>query len=61
MGWRLIDTDIADPFYVTAADDALSQSRKEKSTPNTLHFYRRDPPTISIGRFGKIQRNYDLG
>lgn len=60
MGWRFIDSDIADPFYVTAADDAISLARKENKVENTLHFYRRNPPTISIGRSRIIEHDIDL-
>ena len=60
MDWRLIDTDIADPYFVTAADEAISQARKEKKVENTLHFYRRNPPTISIGRSRKIKDDINL-
>ncbi len=60
MGWRLIDTDIADPFYVTAADEAISQARKEKKVENTLHFYRRNPAAVSIGRSRKIHEDINL-
>ena len=55
MGWRLIDTDIADPYYVTAADDAIAQARKENMVPDTLHFCRRHPAAVSVGRSRKIQ------
>ena len=60
MGWRLIDTDIADPYYVTAADDAIAQARKQDKVPNTLHFYRRHLPCISVGRSRKIEEDIDL-
>ncbi|UCD14028.1 MAG: lipoate--protein ligase family protein [Thermoplasmatales archaeon] len=60
MGWRLIDTDIADPYYVTAADDAISQARKEKRIQNTLHFYRRSPAAVSVGRSRKIHNDINL-
>ncbi|UCF11755.1 MAG: lipoate--protein ligase family protein [Thermoplasmatales archaeon] len=60
MGWRLIDTDIADPFYVTAADEAISQAKKEKKIENTLHFYRRKPAAVSIGRSRKIHEDINL-
>ena len=33
MGWRLIDTDIANPYYVTAADEVISRARKENKIP----------------------------
>lgn len=55
MGWRLINTDLADPYYVTAADEAITIHREKKQVPNTLHFYRRNQPTISLGRSRKIQ------
>ncbi len=60
MGWRLIDTDIADPFYVTAADEAISQARKENKVENTLHFYRRNPAAVSVGRSRKIHDDINL-
>lgn len=60
MGWRIIDTDIADPYYVTAADEAISKLRKKNIVPNTLHFYRRNLPTVSIGRSRKIYDDVDV-
>jgi len=42
MGWRLIDTDVANPYFVTAADEVIYKARKEKRIKNTLHFYRRE-------------------
>lgn len=60
MGWRLIDTDVADPFYVTAADEAISQARKENKVENTLHFYRRNPAALSVGRSRKIHNDINL-
>ena len=60
MGWRLIDTDLEDPYIVTAADDAIAQARKHNLTTNTLHFYRRNTPTISIGRIQKIHDDVNL-
>jgi len=60
MDWRLIDTDIADPYYVTAADEAISIARKENKVENTLHFYRRNPPAISIGISRKIIDDINL-
>jgi lipoate-protein ligase A len=54
MGWRLIDTEVTDPFYVTAVDEAISIARKEKNVPNTLHLYTRHPAAVSVGRSKKI-------
>jgi len=50
MGWRLIDSQRADPYYITAADEALIQARAHHHSLNTLHFYTRNTPTISVGR-----------
>ncbi len=60
MGWRFIDTDIGNPYFVTAADEAIYQARKEKKVENTLHFYRRDPSAISVGRSRKIHDDINI-
>ena len=60
MGWRLIDTAITDPYYVTALDEAISIARKEKKVENTLHFYSRKPAAVSIGRSKKIRYDVDI-
>jgi lipoate-protein ligase A len=54
MDWRLIDTDIANPYFVTAADEAIYQARKDNKIENTLHFYRRNPSAVSVGRSRKL-------
>ena len=53
--WRLVDTDLAHPYYVTAADDAISIARSQDKVPNTLHFYRRHPPGVSVGRSQSVK------
>jgi lipoate-protein ligase A len=60
MEWRLIDTDLGDPYFVTAADDAIAQIRKLRKVPDTLHFYRRDHPCISVGRSKKISEDINV-
>ena len=60
MGWRFIDTTNTDPYYVTAVDEAISLARKEKKVSNTLHFYSRNPPAISVGRSKKIHDDINL-
>jgi lipoate-protein ligase A len=60
MNWRLIDTDIADPYFVTAADEAICQARMENKIWNTLHFYRRSHATISVGRSRRIKDEVDM-
>lgn len=49
--WRLIDTDIAEPHYTAALDEAILIERSLDKVPNTIHFYRRRPPAISLGYF----------
>jgi len=60
MGWRLIDTDNTDPYYVTAADEVISIARKEKKVGNTIHFYRRKPAAVSVGRSRKIHDDVNV-
>ena len=60
MPIRLIDTDLADPYYVTALDEAIAIARAEGKVPDTIHFYRRNPPGISVGYFKKIADDINL-
>jgi len=61
MGWRYIDSGIADPYFVTAADEAISIALKNKKIiRNTIHFYQRNKPTISVGRFRNIRDDVNL-
>jgi lipoate-protein ligase A len=60
MDWRQINTNIADSYYVTAADEAIINYRQKNYVPNTLHFYRRNQSTISLGRSRKIQHDIHL-
>lgn len=53
--WRLIDTDLGHPFYVTALDEAIATARKNNVVSDTLHFYRREPPGISVGYFQSVK------
>jgi len=56
---RLIDTDLADPAYTAAVDEALLESVTAKGPP-TLHLYRRAPPGVTLGYFLKAAENVDL-
>jgi lipoate-protein ligase A len=57
LNWRLIDTDQDDPYFVTAADEALALSISKGNSPDTLHFYRRNPPGVSVGYFRKVEED----
>ncbi|MDD1769027.1 MAG: lipoate--protein ligase family protein [Methanomassiliicoccales archaeon] len=60
MLWRLIDTDLASPAYTSAADEAIVMARQKNIAPNTLHLYRRDRPTVSIGYFENVEESVNL-
>lgn len=58
--WRLIDTDLGHPYYVTAAEEAICKARAQDLVSDTLHFYRRDPPGISVGYFKKVEEDVNV-
>jgi lipoate-protein ligase A len=58
--WRLIDTDLNHPYYVTAAEEAICKARAQDLVPDTLHFYRRDPPGVSVGYFNKVEEEVNI-
>jgi len=60
MLWRLIDTDLAEPVYTAACDEAIVKAMEKDLVPNTLHFYRRDRPTVSLGYFEKVGDTVNL-
>lgn len=57
---RLLRTGLADPARVSAIDEAVLDAVAEGRSPATLHVYRRDAPTISLGRFTVIDDAVDL-
>jgi len=60
MIWRLIDTDLAPPYYVTAADEAILEAFRKNIIPPTIHFYRRKPAGVSVGRTKKIEKDVNI-
>jgi lipoate-protein ligase A len=60
LTWRILDTGLADPYYVTAIDEALAISIGEHGGIETLHFYGRDPPAVSVGYFRKVDDDVNL-
>ena len=56
----MIDTDLGHPYYVTAADEVLAISCGNDEGPNTLHFYRREPPAVSVGYFRNVSEDVDV-
>jgi lipoate-protein ligase A len=58
--WRLVDSGLVSPPVSAALDEAILEAHIAGKSPNTLHFYRRDRPTISLGYFQKISESVDL-
>ncbi len=57
---RVVETDLAQPAYTVACDEALLVARAEGSIPDTLHIYRRSRPTISLGYFQRLEDCVDV-
>jgi lipoate-protein ligase A len=57
----LIDSGILTPSRSVAVDEALLEGHGHGSTPDTVHFYTRSQPTVSIGQFQKVGEAVDLG
>ncbi|PCN50009.1 hypothetical protein B6U99_06745 [Candidatus Geothermarchaeota archaeon ex4572_27] len=60
LRWRLIDSGLVSGPRSAAIDEALLESRALGLSPNTLHFYRRRPPAVSIGRFQRVEEVVDV-
>jgi lipoate-protein ligase A len=58
--WRLVDSGLVSPPVSAALDEAILEAHIAGKVPNTLHFYRRDAPTISIGYFQKVVESIDI-
>jgi lipoate-protein ligase A len=58
--WRLLDSGLVPPAESAALDEAILTAHTSGSVPNTLHFYVRSAPTISVGYFQKISETVDL-
>lgn len=52
--WRLVDSDLVGPAESAALDESILDCHVEGIVPNTLHFYRRSVPTVSVGYFQQI-------
>jgi lipoate-protein ligase A len=56
----LVDSGLVSPAVSAALDEAILEAHIAGKTPNTLHFYRRDRPTISLGYFQKVAESVDI-
>jgi len=57
---RLVDTDLERPQLTAAIDEALLGSLLAGHTADTIHLYRRRPPSVSIGYFQTAAHVADL-
>ena len=57
---RLVDTDLEGPQLTAAIDEALLESRLGGHSGDTIHLYRRSPPSVSIGYFQSARQVADL-
>jgi lipoate---protein ligase len=60
MLWRLIDSDLSSPQRSVACDEAMLLARQHRLVPNTLHLYRRERPTVSLGYFESVEECLDM-
>jgi lipoate-protein ligase A len=58
--WRLVDSGLVRPPESAAIDEAILEAHSEDLVGNTLHFYRRSQPTVSLGYFQKVQEAVNL-
>jgi lipoate-protein ligase A len=60
MLWRLVDSDLMSPQRSAACDEAMLLARQRRMVPNTLHLYRRERPTVSLGYFENAEEVLDM-
>jgi lipoate-protein ligase A len=58
--WRLLDTGPAPGPYTAALDEAVARKRAFGEVPDTLHFYRRHPPAVTLGYSLDADREVDI-
>ena len=58
--WRLVDSGLVSPSESAALDEAIMEAHILGQVQNTLHFYIRSDPTISVGYFQKIVESVNL-
>jgi lipoate-protein ligase A len=58
--WRLLDTGAAPGPRTAALDEAIARARAAGEAPDTLHFYNRRPPAVTIGYSLDAEAEVDL-
>jgi len=59
--WRLVDSGLISPERSAATDEAILNARIRRVVPDTVHFYVRDRPCVSIGHNGAVGDSVDIG
>ncbi len=59
--WRLVDSGFVSPAESAALDEAILEAHIAGLVPDTLHFYVRSVPTVSVGYFQKVSESLDIG
>jgi lipoate-protein ligase A len=57
--WRLVDSGLVLPPESAALDEAIMEAHVSGKVANTLHFYIRSIPTVSVGYFQNIGESVD--
>jgi len=57
---RLIDSGVCTPNESLVLETTIFEARRLGFAPDTLHIYRRDRPTVSIGRFQSTEGCLDM-
>jgi lipoate-protein ligase A len=57
---RLVDSGFVPPAASAALDEAVLEAHSRGSVPDTLHFYARSSPTVSVGYFQRAGESLDL-
>jgi lipoate---protein ligase len=60
VDWRVVDLGTMNPALTAATDEAILTFRSAGCVGNTLSFYSRDRPTVSLGYFEKAAECIDL-
>ena len=60
MDWRVVDLGPMNPALTAATDEAILTFRSGGYVGNTLSFYSRESPTVSLGYFEKTAECIDL-
>lgn len=60
LHWRLLDTGPSPGPYTAALDEAIARKRASGEVPDTLHFYRRRPPAVTLGYSIDAAREVDI-